>query len=231
MRPVLRWLLTKTARRTPWYLAGGVNRLNCVFAYQFVGATSLAASYTNLANPGTYNAVEIAAPAWAQATGAQGNNSGCMRTGYALPTNGPATHTMIAAVYITNASSTGTIVGRLESAPVDYRIGVHYSDGGIRHVYPRSYYANAPAFGAIHVVATTGNACYFDGAKVADISPTAMSTALEMCVMAANTSALDKLQAGAFIRACATYNTALSAAQVAAISSAMLALSGSTPPF
>ena len=41
----------------------------CVAAYQPKGAASYAASKINLANPGTYNAYEGAAPSWNSATG------------------------------------------------------------------------------------------------------------------------------------------------------------------
>ena len=53
-----------------WWLSGGVSAANCVAAYQPIGATSLAASYTNLANPGTYTAAPGVAPTFDAATGA-----------------------------------------------------------------------------------------------------------------------------------------------------------------
>lgn len=49
---------------TPWYLVGGVSASNCVAAYQPIGASSLAASYINLVNPGTNNAAPGTAPTW-----------------------------------------------------------------------------------------------------------------------------------------------------------------------
>ena len=54
---------------TPWYLAGGVPLVNCVAAYQPIGAADLASSYINLANPGTYDAAPGTAPSFAAATG------------------------------------------------------------------------------------------------------------------------------------------------------------------
>ena len=51
-----------------WYLAGGISASACVAAYQPKGSTSLAASYTNLNSPGTYNAAPGVAPTWAVAT-------------------------------------------------------------------------------------------------------------------------------------------------------------------
>lgn len=50
-----------------WYLAGGAP--TPVAAYQPKGAASLAASYVNLANPGTYDAAPGVAPTWDAANG------------------------------------------------------------------------------------------------------------------------------------------------------------------
>jgi len=51
----------------PWYRAGGAPMP--VAAYQPLGASSLTASYVNVANPDAYNAAPGIAPAWAAATG------------------------------------------------------------------------------------------------------------------------------------------------------------------
>ena len=55
-----------------WWVVAGKT---CVAAYQPIGAASLAASYTNLANPGTYDAAPGVAPTWASGTGWTGNGS------------------------------------------------------------------------------------------------------------------------------------------------------------
>lgn len=48
-----------------WWLAGGISPSDCVAAYQAKGAASYAASKVNLANPGTYDAIDGAtAPTW-----------------------------------------------------------------------------------------------------------------------------------------------------------------------
>lgn len=39
----------------PWWLSGGISAANCKAAYRAKGASSLAASKVNLANPGTYD--------------------------------------------------------------------------------------------------------------------------------------------------------------------------------
>jgi hypothetical protein len=61
--------LTGGGGETPWWLAGGISAGDVVAAYQAKGAASLAASYVNLANPGTYDAAPGVAPTWATGTG------------------------------------------------------------------------------------------------------------------------------------------------------------------
>jgi len=52
-----------------WWLTGGIPAVNCIGAYQAKGVASLAASYSNLANPGTYDAALGVAPAWDDVNG------------------------------------------------------------------------------------------------------------------------------------------------------------------
>ncbi len=47
----------------PWWLAGGIKPGKCAAAYRAKGANSLGASYSNLANPGTFD-LEGATPTW-----------------------------------------------------------------------------------------------------------------------------------------------------------------------
>ena len=48
-----------------WYtLDGLISAANCKAAYQPKGAADYATSKVNLANPGTYNATDVSAPAW-----------------------------------------------------------------------------------------------------------------------------------------------------------------------
>ena len=58
-----------------WWLSGGIAAANCVAAYAPKGAASLAASYSNLANPGTYDAAPGAAPDWDVTNGWKFNGS------------------------------------------------------------------------------------------------------------------------------------------------------------
>ncbi len=53
-----------------WYLSGEISLANCKGAYQAKGASSLSASYINLANPGTNDLTVVnSAPGWASDTG------------------------------------------------------------------------------------------------------------------------------------------------------------------
>lgn len=70
----------------PWYLSGGVAAANCKLAYKAIGAASLAASYVNLANPGTNDLTTSAAPTFAAATGWKGDGATkFLETGYTPP--------------------------------------------------------------------------------------------------------------------------------------------------
>jgi len=65
----------------PWYLAGGVSSANCVAAYCPLGAASQAASYINLANPGTYDLTASGSITWATEDGWTGATGAYLATG------------------------------------------------------------------------------------------------------------------------------------------------------
>lgn len=73
--PIIAPMATPGGAAVPWYLSGGIALANCVAAYQPKGAGSLAASYVNLANPGTYDAAPGVAPTFDAATGWTFNGS------------------------------------------------------------------------------------------------------------------------------------------------------------
>lgn len=68
-----------------WWAAGGIGA-SCLAAYQAIGAASLAASYINLANPGTYDLTAGSAPAFG-ANGWTFATNKYLKTGV-LPTTG-----------------------------------------------------------------------------------------------------------------------------------------------
>jgi len=52
----------RAAIALPWYRAGGIPAANCIGAYKALGTGNIAASYVNLANPGTYDLTTASAP-------------------------------------------------------------------------------------------------------------------------------------------------------------------------
>jgi len=86
-------LLAQHRRSSPWWLAGGVDPSNTVWAYQPKGAADLATSYINLASPDTYDAAPGVAPTHAPETGWYTNGSKWLSTGYVLPAS--QTHSLV----------------------------------------------------------------------------------------------------------------------------------------
>lgn len=69
-----------------WWLSGGIDPANCVAAYQPKGVADYATSKINLANPGTHNAYEGAAPSWDASIGWTFPGNKYLRTGI-VPVN------------------------------------------------------------------------------------------------------------------------------------------------
>jgi hypothetical protein len=205
---------------TPWYLAGGVAAANCVAAYQPIGAANLAASYVNLANPGTYNAAPGVAPAWNTTDGWIGNASGYLETGIIPSSN---TWSMIArykngsAVALNFQTCIGQINGAANRCYLVQQSGAGFAYGNGGNLF----YAPATTSG---VMALAAQNAYLDGINVGTI-PSGSATFLELYILARNSSgAPDLLSTQLHVQAIAIYNITLSAAQVAAITSAMQAL-------
>lgn len=109
-----------------WWLAGGAS--GCVAAYQPKGAASLAASYVNLANPGTYDAAPGVAPTLSSGWVFNGS------TQYLL-SNIPAGQkpcTFIARINLTNLTSEHTICGALVDGGMQFR--TETTSGNLRFV-------------------------------------------------------------------------------------------------
>ena len=191
-----------------WYLAGGVSAANCVAAYQPKGAVSLAASYTNLANPGTYNAAPGATPpAWDTSYG--WSISGSVST-ISASISGNQNFSVL--IRFSDRTS-GSRLGGLRSggaymmylAPFWSTVTLYYYNGG---------FVTAGAAITSGVSGMAGAQPYKNGGT--DGSPFGAATF--------TTNSFD-IQPGMAltckVQAVAIYNTTLTAPQVAAISSAM----------
>lgn len=193
-----------------WYTAGGAP--TPVAAYQPIGAASLAASYVNLANPGTNDAAPGTAPTWAAGTGWTFNGtSQYLNTGI-TPTAGYSA--------IVRFSGSSADVAMIVGATGYFGIWPQYSPG-------TGYYQVGAGFQSTTgktsgVMCTVGNGAssqgYYNGA--ADGAAfTATSPAFGPITIAGTNGFWP-----GDVQAVAIYNTALTAGQVAAITSAMQAL-------
>lgn len=210
------------AAAAQWWLAGGVSAANCVAAYQPIGAASLAASYTNLANPGTYNAAPGVAPTFAAAMGWTFNGTQYLNSGV-VPGSG----------YSMLVRFSGAPTG---SGNVRYMCGVYNGNGfmlaptltGTARRYWYGNGLNTPTGQyASGVMGLAGPQGYYNGA--ADVATGGTWVAQTRSIHISgyqNTAGANDSPFVGNIQAIAIYNTTVSAAQVAAISSAMAALTG-----
>lgn len=209
------------AAAVPWWLSGGVAAANCVAAYQSKGAASLAASYVNLANPGTYDAAPGVAPDWDSGTGWTFNGSTQYLTTGVMPSVG---WSMIARFsdfstndrYLAGAYNVASIT--LMALCPTYSTGVQYWNGrnpiGIRVATPNI---------STGVLCVAGGTAYRNGVSDGSLSNSYAPT-VSIYLGALNKDATPSNLAIGSIQAVAIYSATLSAAQVALISAAMAAL-------
>jgi len=201
----------------PWYRAGGAPLP--VAAYQPKGASSLAASYVNLANPGTYDAAPGTAPTFDAATGwTFDGNTQYVTTGV-VPT-----HPMSLILRVANGY-TGP-QARVTAGCYDGKAFILESGyGGFRYYEYGTAYTGPGAAVAAGVMCLTPTQGYLNGAT----DGTTMSGGTTLPVHALTIGgrndggAVNSLWIGK-IQAVAIYSTALTAPQVAAVSAAMAAL-------
>jgi len=222
------------AAASGWWLSGGVSAANAVAVYQPIGAASLAASYVNLANPGTYNAAPGVAPTWASATGWTFNGT----TQY-LDIGSPITGT-----------EARTIIARYKSVKLDYSAIVDLCISSVPYSPDTSSFYMTPEQACrfaggnrIWAEGTTSDVVFAivgpAGGSITDVigyrdgvldntystSGTTYNTGTRGGGIAIVSSAHPSWYKGD-IMALAIYNAALTAPQVAAITTAMNALTG-----
>lgn len=205
------------AAAADWWLSGGVSAANCVVAYQPKGAASLAASYTNLANPGTYTAAPGVAPTFAAATGwtFAAESTTYLNTGI-VPASGWSF-----IIRFNGTADGGVPIGTYKpNARFFVQLGstvVVYASGSLVVVSPQA---------TSGVLAIAGQQGYRNGtADGAAISAWTDTTTLSIYIGAHSRSdtGIGSYYTGS-IQAIAIYNATLSAAQVSGISAAMAAL-------
>lgn len=197
-----------------WTVAGQT----CVAAYQPKGATDLAASYVNLANPGTNNAAPGTAPTFDTATGWTFTraSSQYLTTGI-LPTNNQTwsiivrfsgltltNYVALVHCYDTTQAQFGLLQGASGSA-------LYYRNGG----------QLLKTVATSGVLCVAGNVGYKDGtAETGTIGVPSGNITKALTIGASNEASVTHFLAGD-IQALAIYSTTLSASDVAALTTAM----------
>lgn len=187
----------------------------CVAAYQPIGAASLAASYTNLANPGTNNAAPGTAPTWASATGWMFNGS----TQYLISVTVGAAYTSI--IRFAAATANKVLYGVSGSTTRHY---FQTSNGQGTYLYGTSSAplgANTFLSGVVALAANTG---YQNGSAVGTVAGTFTGTSIPIYIGALNNGNSPTAHNACTVQAVAIYSDTLSGTEVAAVSAAMAAL-------
>lgn len=207
------------AAAAQWWLSGGVSAANAIAVYQPIGAASLATSYTNLANPGTYDAAPGVAPTFAAATGWTFNGSTQYLTTGVVPGSGWSAIVRFADAVTSNgylfgakgSNFWGILPQYSSNTLVLYVAGASTATGQ----------AMAPQLSA-GVLAIAGTRAYRNGVDD-NLTLTNAAAPKSIWIGGANNTSLEN-PLSCKIQAIAIYNATLSAAQVAAISAAMAAL-------
>ena len=211
------------AAAVSWWLSGGISAANAIGVYQPKEAASYAASKSNLANPGTYDATDGVggASAWASGTGWTFNGI----TQYLDSQYVPNTGNHSASVQFNNvAADDRSLFGVL--IDVNARFGVYPSRAGSGHYYDNgggnAAVAGLIAAGNLTVAAQNG---YLNGAFDQALAAwTGVNTGT--CIIGARRRAAGVIDnyIAVNITAFSLYSTALTAGEVLALSTRMAAL-------
>jgi len=216
-----------------WWLAGGIAAADCIGAYRAIatpgsawgpGPANLAASYINLANPGTYDLTLGVAPVWAAATG--------------WTFDGATTYLITGIVAGGDAATGGwTLIVQYSGAVADkVLVGMHWAgvlDVGFRPMFGGGviYQDNgsvivAPALAAGNLAVSAGQGYRNGIANGANTVPLAGTCTFESYIGAGFDVPAGTLflPSDATIQAVAFYQPAITAAQVLAVATAMAAL-------
>ena len=204
---------------TWWDLNGAIT--SCVAAYQPKGAADYAASKVNLANPGTNDLTTTDAPTWNATDGWIFNGSKFLDTAIV-----PAAANWSMIVRFSNGSTgTYTAVGMWQET-IGNRFYLRPQHFSANHIYGYGSAANFVS-GALTsgVMAMAGVKSYLNGSPEADGSGTwSAGTNWSIYIGGSHNNAGLAYGFIGYIQAVAIYNAQISAANVAALTTAMAAL-------
>lgn len=217
--------LIRASAATSWWLSGGIPAANCIAAYQPKGAASYAASKINLANPGTYNATEGVAPAWAALTGWAGNGLAWLNTGIVWPTQIPASYTGIALFSGVTTVGYKALFGIEGAGGTYFLVDPNVVGGFVRYYTGAGLLEKAPQLTA-GVLCIAGLNFYRNGVADGNGAGNFTTSGFTLVLMSYRTpggAAAAILNSG-YLQAAAFYNISLTAPQCLALATAMAAL-------
>jgi hypothetical protein len=214
-----RLITHRPATVTSWWLSGGISAANCIGAYAAKGAATLAASYVNLASPGTKDLTLGTAPAFDTSTGwtFTGASSQYLKTGI-LTT---ASYSAIVKFASWNRSATyKTLFGAYESATKAFLVQNSTPAATTLEVDHNAISAAVAESSTSGVYALCGGNFYANGSFVQYKAPTAGTMTRDVYIGADHGSSTVEFVT-AQISSIAFYDTVLLAAQVGALTAAM----------
>ena len=201
-----------------WYTSP--SGITCVAAYDFVGASSLADSYINEANPGTFDCAPGVAPTWAYGTGVTFNGTTQYLTTGLIPASGWS----IIARFSGAVSNVFMVIAGSQRTPGNYRFYLSPRTTTDIRTYGHGFVNQVAGRQASGVMAVAGANCYLNGAADGTVA-TGWDGASDKAVLigANNTGSAVNFFAGS-IQAIAIYSGTLTLADVQTITAAMNAL-------
>ena len=210
----------QTSAAVPWWLSGGISAANCIAAYQPKGAADLAASYVNLANPGTYNAAPGVAPTWDAVNGWVFNGASQYLVSGIIAAAG---YSMIVQFSGVVENKVNKLCGcNAPGSKSRFLISTNINLNNITYQYGHDAKLVIPST-ASGCLAITPAAGYRNGISETTFSGLWTGTGIEIHIGATKEDA-GVIYGQSNIQALAIYNTTLTAPQVAALTAAMTAL-------
>ena len=201
-----------------WEVAGKT----CVAAYQPKGAASLAASYSNLANPGTNDAAPGTAPTWDSATGWTFTRTSSQYLMTTIVATNDQSWSMLARY--SNASSYNQALGQVSDGS-NREFGMFLSGQTTTYFTSGGYLQKNYSAVTAGVWGLAGNVAYINGvAQSGTISAPSGSIISAMPIAAKWNGSTASDFFGGNIQAWVIYSDTLTAGEVATVSAAMAAL-------
>jgi hypothetical protein len=215
-------------RRLPaaasWWLSGGISPANAIGVYQPIGAASLAASYTNLANPGTYDAAPGVAPTFNAATGWGFNGTEYLTTGV-QPIQNQIWTMIIRAADVDSGAANRSAAGAVWNSTAQFRMAFDYNASFNRVLYSSNASLSTSPRLPSGVLAIAGRQAYRNGLPDGGLLTEQSGTQTVSLFIGgiSNAGTPNEFFIGN-IQAVAIYDTTLTGAQVLAVSNAMASL-------